>query len=143
MRKLAVSLTVLASLALVPNAVNANKTIVDCQKKKSTIEEYSMCLDGVKESIDRELQTWVNNQTFELEDLALSTGKQSPLVMFKRSQRNFLTYRENNCRWQYLTTSPSEEAASVYKSCYILLSKNRIKELSIQKPLKNNKVRSY
>ncbi len=143
MNKRTFGIAVLLSSLVLCKFAYANKTIADCQKKESTIEEHSMCLDRVKELVDRELQTWINNQTFELEDLALNSGRDAPLEMFKRSQRNFLTYRENNCRWQYLATSPSQEAASVYKTCYILVSKNRIKELSIQKPIEKNQIRGY
>ncbi len=127
------------SAALFTGFAHAAKTVEDCQKKKASATDYAMCLDRVQELVDRELQTWVNNQTFELEDLSLSSGRGTPLEMFKRSQRNFLTYRENNCRWQYLATTPSTEAANVYKMCYIYLSKNRIKELSLQKPIAINK----
>ncbi len=121
-------------LLLLSTEALAAKSIDDCTAKMPNIEEYSMCLDRVKDVTDRELQTWINNQTFELEELATKTGRHSPLDMFKRSQRNFLDYRENNCRWQYLASSPSSKAASIYKMCHILMSKNRIKELSIPQP---------
>ena len=84
----------------------------------------------MKDVIDRELQTWVNNHTFNLEEKALITGRYSPLKMFKRSQSNFITFRENDCRWQYLIVSPKKGAANAYKKCYILLSQSRITELS-------------
>lgn len=107
-------------------------SVDECQDKMADIEDYAMCLDRIKNKTDRELQTWINNQTFELEELASSTGRRSSLDMFKRSQRNFIDYRENNCRWQYLASSPSDKAASVYKLCHILMTKNRIQELSLQ-----------
>jgi uncharacterized protein YecT (DUF1311 family) len=50
--------------------------------------------------------------------------------MFKRSQNNFVTFRDNDCRWQYLMLSPEKGASNAYKKCYIALSKSRIKELS-------------
>ena len=108
---------------------NAAKTLENCDEIKDNTIEYSQCLDVVKEAVDRELQTWINNQIFTLEELALVTGRKSALAMFKRSQKNFITFRENNCRWQYLAISPSIQAAPAYKRCYILLSKTRIKEL--------------
>lgn len=126
---------IILGLSLTSNAANATKSLSDCADKVEDIEGYSMCLDRVKDATDSELQIWINNQTFELEELAASTGRRSPLDMFNRSQRNFIEYRENNCRWQYLANSPSSEAASIYKMCYIFLSKNRIKELSLQKPI--------
>ena len=110
---------------------NQGRTIKSCEKKKINNVEYSQCLDHVKESIDRELQTWINNQTFLLEEFALTTGRRSALIMFQRSQKNFLKFRENNCRWQYLAVSPSVTAASTYKKCYIFISKSRINELNL------------
>ncbi|GHF93404.1 lysozyme inhibitor LprI family protein [Thalassotalea marina] len=111
------------------NAMNS-KTVESCESQHKSITELSSCLDIVKEATDRELQTWINNQTFILEEFALNTGRRTALDMFKRSQRNFNTYRENNCRWQYLYLSPDVKAAPAYKKCYILITKSRIDELS-------------
>ncbi len=108
----------------------AKETIASCQTKMTTTAELSRCLDGIKDLKDRELQTWVNNQVFILEELAASTGRRSSLEMFKRSQRNFISYRENNCRWQYLVISPDASAATAYKKCYITLTQYRIEELT-------------
>lgn len=106
------------------------KTVKACESKHSEVKELSMCLDQVKESVDRELQTWINNQTFILEEFALKTGRKASLEMFNRSQRNFINYRENNCRWQYLHISPNILAAPAYKKCYINTTQYRINELS-------------
>ena len=114
----------------VANAAQDN-TLQSCEKKLDNNLEYSQCLDRVKEATDRELQTWVNNQIFLLEEFATRTGRNSALVMFERSQRNFITFRENNCRWQFLVNAPSVKASSAYKKCYIFISKNRINELNI------------
>lgn len=114
----------------------ALKTLDKCEKAEQAAqtdkatEQLSRCLDGVKAVIDRELQTWVNNHTFNLEEKALIDGRYSALKMFKRSQSDFITFRENDCRWQYLVISPEKGAGNAYKKCYILLSKSRIKELS-------------
>jgi len=108
----------------------AKNTVTLCEAKMTTTEEFSKCLDGVRKHKDRELQTWVNNQTFTLEELAKVTGRQAALNMFKRSQRNFITYRENNCRWQYLAISPGTGAAAAFKKCYITLTQDRINELT-------------
>jgi len=107
----------------------AVKASVECQQADLTINEASSCLDGVTKAIDRELQTWVNNHVFNLEEKALITGRYSALKMFKRSQSNFITFRDNDCRWRYLMVSPEKGANIVYKQCYIQLSKLRIKEL--------------
>jgi uncharacterized protein YecT (DUF1311 family) len=106
------------------------KSVETCESKYKTIAELSQCFDVVKENTDRELQTWINNQIFILEEFALKTGRRSALEMFKRSQRNFIAYRENNCRWQYLHISPDKKAAPTFKKCYILSTRDRIAELS-------------
>ncbi|GHE90419.1 lysozyme inhibitor LprI family protein [Thalassotalea profundi] len=106
------------------------KTVEACENKHEEPKELSMCFDRVKESVDRELQTWINNQTFILEEFSLKTGRKQPLDMFKRSQNNFITFRENNCRWQYLHLSPDISAAPAYKKCYINTTQHRIDELS-------------
>lgn len=106
------------------------KSMEDCEKFGKASTEYSKCLDIVKETTSRELQTWINNQTFILEEFAIVTGRRSALEMFKRSQRNFITYRENNCRWQYLHISPAKEAPAAFKKCYIMATRNRIVELA-------------
>jgi len=117
-------------LTLLPDTAIAAKTLEQCEKLKGDDSEYLQCLDIVKESVERELQTWINNQVFKLEELALVTGRESALTMFKRSQNNFITFRENNCRWQYLALSPGKKAAPAYKKCFIDVSKTRIAELS-------------
>jgi len=120
---------ILATSLLLSTETLAAKSLASCDVKLDDVIEYSQCLDLVKESVDKELQTWVNNQVFILEELVLKTGRKSSLDMFKRSQRNFVTFRENNCRWQYLALSPNKKAAPTYKKCYILTSQTRIKEL--------------
>jgi len=119
----------------------AEKHIEDCQSSllnQETIAQSSRCLDGVIADVDRELQTWVNLHTFNLEEKALVNGRYSALKMFKRSQSNFVTFRENDCRWQYLAISPEKGAGLAYKNCYILLSKSRIDELSgVSEPKEN------
>lgn len=120
----------LASALLLSSSAMAKNSVETCETKMTTTVEFSRCLDGVKEKKERELQTWVNNQTFILEALAANSGRRTTLDMFKRSQRNFISYRENNCRWQYLVVAPDDSAASAYKKCYITLTQYRIEELS-------------
>ena len=110
------------------------KSIENCESQNKSVIELSQCLDGVVDAVDKELQTWINNQTFILDELVSSTGRKSVLSMFKRSERNFISYRENNCRWQYLAISPAIGASPAYKKCYILLTRDRIKELSSINP---------
>lgn len=122
------------AFCLLSNISYAKKTIDHCESTQQTTSGLSSCFDIVKEAVDRELQTWINNQVFILEEFALSTGRRSALEMFKRSQRNFITFRENDCRWQYLAISPGKGAAAAFKKCYILVSRDRIKELTAINP---------
>lgn len=124
--------TLLLSNYFLATFAMAEKSIENCQSASSTqanIDENSRCLDAVIDETDRQLQTWVNLHTFDLEEKALVNGRHSALKMFKRSQSNFITFRENNCRWQYLAVSPEKGAGLAYKKCYILLTQSRINEL--------------
>jgi len=122
--------SLLLAQLFVLSGAHAAKTIKSCEDKKANNIAFSQCLDSVKDVVDRELQTWINNQVFLLEEVELATGRSSALVMFKRSQSNFITFRENNCRWQYLALSPGTGAGPAYKKCYIDTTNSRIKELS-------------
>ena len=109
---------------------NIYKSIYTCKAAKLSEVKYSQCLDVVKNEIDKELETWINNQIFVLEENIKTTGRKSSYYMFKRAQQNFVTYRENNCKWQYLIQLPSSVSITDYKICYIIMSKDRIKELT-------------
>jgi uncharacterized protein YecT (DUF1311 family) len=107
------------------------KTIDECIEIGIKNEvQSSRCLDSVKELANRELQTWVNHHAFNLEDQISTTGRSSALKMFRRSQESFISFRENECRWQYLAISPEKNAGVTYKKCFILLTKSRIEQLS-------------
>lgn len=132
-RNISLIVIVLLCPLLVVNPAKAAKSVDECQKQtteESSTSSISRCLDGVISLVDRELQTWVNLHTFNLEEKALVNGRYSALKMFKRSQSNFITYRENDCRWQYLAISPETGADLAYKTCYVLLSQSRIVALS-------------
>ena len=116
---------------LLSTPVYAQKTIDECEKIEKAPEKKSRCFDHVKERLERELQAWVNNHVFNLEEKALITGRYSALKMFKRSQSDFIAFRDNDCRWQYLAVSPEKGADMAYKKCYILVTQSRIKELSM------------
>ncbi len=131
-KKILITLTSFCSLLMI-NLTSAATSADQCQQANdNTISPstISRCLDGIIEQVDRELQTWVNLHTLNLEEKALENGRYSSLKMFKRAQSNFITYRENDCRWQYLAVSPDKRASIAYKTCYVLLSENRIKALS-------------
>lgn len=118
-----------SAFLLTPANSAEHKTIDACETKLKSEESISQCFDGIRDRKDRELQTWINNQTFILEELAQNTGRRAALNMFKRAQRNFNTYRENNCRWHYLAISPNPGASNAFKKCYIRITQNRINEL--------------
>ena len=117
-------------LVTLPSEAKTARTIEQCESKFTNNVEFSQCLDTVKNLTERELTAWVNNKTFELEDLASVTGRSGALNMFKRSQKNFMTFRENNCKFYYLELSPGSGAGAAYKKCFIAMTKARIKELN-------------
>lgn len=125
--------TLVASLSFLSHSSMANKvtTIAGCEKQAGDNIELSACLDKVNESVDKELTTWINNQTFILQETAQATGRHSALKHFKISQQEFEKFRETNCKWQFLALSPGTGAAAAYKKCYIRLNKARIKELNL------------
>lgn len=109
----------------------AQKTLAECEKIEASTDKQFRCLDSVKELLEREMQTWVNNHIFNLEEKAQETGRRSALKMFKRAQDDFITFRDNDCRWQYLAISPEKGADFAYKKCYIVVTQSRINQLSI------------
>jgi len=108
--------------------IQAAKTSAQCEEIKDNIIKTSRCFDTVKLAVERELQMWVNNYTLNLGN---SPENRPNLRMFKRSQNSFVTFRENSCRWQYLSSKEKIRADIIYKRCYISLSQQRIKELSL------------
>ncbi len=129
-KTLILSAFILAPL-LFSTPADAKQTLAECEKVEQGTGKLSHCLDRVKEALDRELQTWVNHHVFNMEEKALITGRYSAMKMFRRSQSDFITFRDNDCRWQYLTISPSKGAGIAYKKCYIVVTQARIKELSV------------
>mgnify|MGYP003384293964 CR=1 FL=1 len=132
-KKITVSALIAIAQLSLSSPAYAVKTLADCQQADLSMSEISTCLDKVIKDIDLELETWVNQHIFNLEDNALTTGRNSALTMFKRSQSNYVTFRKNNCQWKYLAIAPKKGANIAYKKCYIQLSQTRIKELSAVK----------
>ena len=125
------SLSLPLSLMLCHAALAKPATNIEqCEKLTEKNNELSFCLDKVKDLAERELKTWVNNQVFVLEDLIKTTGRGAALTVFKRSQKLFEEYREDNCRWQFLQLSPSSTAGTIYKKCYIEMTQARTNELA-------------
>ena len=113
------------------NTGEIENILAKCEKFEQNTDEHSRCLDNIKDSLERELQTWLNHHTLLLEEKVLVNGRHSALKLFNRSQKNFITYRDNNCRWQYLAIAPQRGAETAYKQCVIRMTQNRIKELSV------------
>ncbi|MGJ8693882.1 MAG: lysozyme inhibitor LprI family protein [Thalassotalea sp.] len=105
-------------------------TVKLCEQQNPKDDDLAFCLDRVKNLVDKELTTWVNNQVFNLEELKKVTGRGAALNIFNRSQAHFVTFREDNCRWQYLQIAPATGAAVAYKKCYIQLTQARSDELA-------------
>ncbi|MBU2871488.1 DUF1311 domain-containing protein [Colwellia sp. E2M01] len=110
-------------------SAHAASSIEECQNnapEQLAEQAMSKCLDSVIMHVERELQTWVNLHTFALEEKAANNGRSSALNMFKSAQRSFVSYREDDCRWQYLAISPASGASIGYKKCFVVLSNARI-----------------
>lgn len=131
MKKIFIALFITYSFILTPLCQAKNSKAIElCKSKTDNSVDYSVCLDQVKEKAEKELMTWFNNQIFILEDEAKSTGRHAALKIFKRAQKNFEKYREDNCRWQYIAYGTGNKALPVYKECYIQLTQQRSFELS-------------
>ncbi|TPH12735.1 lysozyme inhibitor LprI family protein [Litorilituus lipolyticus] len=115
---------------IISSQAEARNKLADCEDLKNDESLLSRCLDGVIDTLDSELQTWINHHTFNLEEKALVNGRYSALKMFKRSQSNFISFRENDCRWRYLAISPDKGAGIAFKQCFVELTKARIIQLS-------------
>jgi len=128
---LALSLVIFSQTFIsAPTSAYGQKTLNECMKMEESSNVQSRCLDTVKEIVKRELQTWVNYHVLSLEEKQSNTGRSSALKMFKRAQSNFISFRENDCQWQYLAVSPEKHARVIYKECFILVTQSRITQLS-------------
>lgn len=126
---LSLSLIMLLQYAF-PATVLAQKSIEECEKTFENPKKTSRCFDELIVKLDRELDTWINNHVFNLEEKSQTTGRLSALKIFKKSQNDFVTFRDNDCRWQYLAVSTDANADLAYKKCYIVVTQSRIIELS-------------
>lgn len=120
-------------LMLLVSSINVSAethmNILSCANKHSG-SNLSACLDTVKNNVDKELVIWVNNQSFVLDAIKQETGRGAALRIFNRSMSRFNSYREDNCRWKYLSIAPEKGADIAYKTCYIELTQTKINELS-------------
>lgn len=134
-KKFLLSLSLL-TISLISQQSRAVTSLKDCDNVRANESQLSRCLDSMIDSLDKELQTWINHHTFNLEEKALINGRYSALKMFKRSQSNFISFRENDCRWRYLAISPDKGAGNAFKQCFVELTKARITQLSTNTEVK-------
>jgi uncharacterized protein YecT (DUF1311 family) len=120
----------LFTLQLLSSVVYAHDALDECQDVEQTTKSQSLCLDNVKEVVERELQTWINTHVLNLEEKITATWRPAALKLFRRSESDFVAFREHECRWQYFATPPDKSAKLTYKKCYILITQNRIDQLS-------------
>jgi uncharacterized protein YecT (DUF1311 family) len=120
---------ILMTLFFFTTQVKASPLLKNCESIKKNNSEYGKCLDQAIDAIDRTLSIWIENQTFALEAIVRATGRKTVQKLFKKSHQDFISYRKNDCRWQYLVISPDANAAAAYKTCYISLSQKRVDQL--------------
>lgn len=120
--------TLLAISSFVSSAASADaKECTMADDKPSTRNQYVQCLDRQLDLGKRELETWKNKRRFELEGLAKSSGITQPLDIYLRSEKSFINYLEDSCRWRYLRKMPDAVAAAIaYKHCELRLIDQRI-----------------
>lgn len=108
----------------------ASEGLTDCASSRESAVGYLRCLDRRIERLNNDITLWGNNKIFELEGVSKLTGRTDALSLFKKAQKSFHKYRENNCRWQYLLLLPDITAGAIsYKECFIKMSETRVAEL--------------
>ena len=111
-------------------AINEIAEVQNCKARHKNRLDYSQCLDSVLLKLDRDIQTWENNVEFKLKELSNVSGRGDALIVFNKSSKQFHTYRQTNCRWQYLAKLPDVSSAAVMvKECKIDMAKERINNL--------------
>lgn len=101
-----------------------------CDQATLNKVDYMQCLDQQLEQTKRELTTWENNHLFKLEEQANSSGRQDGLKLFNKARQSFTLYTEQDCRWQFISKLPDNNAASaLYKQCQLYHLKQRIELL--------------
>ncbi|MBU2926497.1 lysozyme inhibitor LprI family protein [Colwellia sp. 4_MG-2023] len=128
--KRTISSVLIFTYQLLSAPVYAHDPLDACLEVEQTAKSQSLCLDNLKEVVERELQTWINTHILNLEEKITATWRPAALKLFRRSESDFVAFREHECRWQYFATPPEKSATLTYKRCYILITQNRIDQLS-------------
>ncbi|WP_159819910.1 lysozyme inhibitor LprI family protein [Colwellia sp. 20A7] len=125
-----ISSALLITHLLLSDPVYAHNALDECKKVEQTPKSQLHCLDRLKLALEHELQTSINTHVLNLEEKITPTWRPAALKLFRRSESDFLSFREHECRWQYFATPPEQSAKITYKQCYILITQNRIDQLS-------------
>ena len=128
MMKLLPALLLVALAA--PASASASQMLTNCESDRDTSVAYLRCLDKQIQTLNRDITLWGNNMVFELEEISKKNGRSDALRLFKKSQKTFTKYVEQNCRWQFLVLLPDRTSAAIkYKTCMIEMSEARVIEL--------------
>ena len=109
---------------------SASQMLTRCESDRDTSVAYLRCLDKQIQTLNRDITLWGNNMVFALEEISQKTGRSDALRLFKKSQKTFTKYVEQNCRWQFLVLLPDRSSSAIkYKACVIQMSEARVIEL--------------
>jgi len=126
---------VFLAVTLIASPVNAVEhmdieELKNCKARHKSRLDYSKCLDSALLKLDRDIETWEKNVEFKLKELSNVSGRGDALLVFSKASRQFHSYRQSNCRWQYLAKLPDvDTAAKIVKECKIGMAKDRINKL--------------
>lgn len=108
----------------------ATSMVQQCAQHRESSVEYMRCLDRKIESLKNAIKLWGNNKIIELEEMTKITGRKAALKGFKKSQKSFAIYAEQNCRWQYIALLPDTTSSAIkFKECTVEMSEARVIEL--------------
>jgi uncharacterized protein YecT (DUF1311 family) len=109
---------------------SASQMLTRCESDRDTSVAYLRCLDRQIQTLNRHIDLWGNNMIFALEEISKKNGRSDALRLFKKSQKTFTKYVEQNCRWQFLVLLPDRTSAAIkFKTCMIEMSGARVVEL--------------
>ncbi|WNC66929.1 lysozyme inhibitor LprI family protein [Thalassotalea nanhaiensis] len=103
--------------------------IKQCQQSTNNQVALSQCLDIKIKNLNQEFNYYVQQRITQLEELVVVTGRDDALKAFNLSLDEFASYREANCQYRYQAMMPGSGAAIEYKSCFVQLTKQRLKQL--------------
>lgn len=106
------------------------KEVKNCKSRFENKVSYSTCLDSALSEKVRVLNTWKESLNLKLKEVTSYNGRRDAIVLLKKSNQAFEKFKENNCKWQYLSLLPDiNDAANMSKECHIYMTIQRINEL--------------